>query len=702
MFIRQKTLIGVGVMLIFMIFAITGVSQLLVAESYSELDEEQASKDATWMEDLIESDMDSLEFLNIDYAQWDDTYEYIVSHDKEYLESNIMPETFQHSRLDFIAYVDSSGEIVYGSSYDKINEEQVPLYDSLVEFIPSSNLSGPVFINLPEGLFIISSSPILTSAMDGPSRRIVVMGRLFDHDLIDSLSEGSGIEIELLPADDPQLPMGIWNEGSSDISIETIDKDMVAGYYSIHDVFGIPAIVAKTTTPRSITAQGEETLYYFALSLFFVGFVFGFILLLFLDRVVLRRILHLCVDVISIGGDKDFSSRLHIGGDDELFRLSHSINLMLEKLEEMHKAKDSAVMKAMPVMIAHMKLDGTIVHRNDPQNGDLFFLSSMDFKNIYDVLPEDTAKLMRGKVQDIARSNEVGVVEYNLPVDGRIVNLEARVLVFGEDDVLAIIMDNSHRKAAESALIQSKLEAEASSRTKSEFIANMSHELRTPLNSIIGFSDVIHSESHGPLNEPQKKYISNVLKNGKHLSNIINDILSVSKIESGNVELHVDEFFVSDLINEVETMMAPIALEKDIDMSCNIDIEMPAIKADMIKFKQIVYNLVSNAIKFSDKGGTVAIGGNISEDFVHISVKDCGIGISPECQDKLFNPFFQADASVSRKYGGVGLGLPLVKNFTEMHGGYVRVESKEGEGSTFTVSFPLEREVDTSQINEQN
>jgi hypothetical protein len=129
---------------------------------------------------------------------------------------------------------------------------------------------------------------------------------------------------------------------------------------------------------------------------------------------------------------------------------------------------------------------------------------------------------------------------------------------------------------------------------------------------------------------------------------------------------------------------------------------MPAIKADMIKFKQIVYNLVSNAIKFSDNGGTVTIGGDVSDDFMHISVKDRGIGISPENLDNLFHPFFQVDASVSRKYGGVGLGLPLVKNFTEMHGGYVRVESKEGEGSTFTVSLPFERKIGTSQSNEQN
>ncbi|WP_445474174.1 ATP-binding protein [Methanococcoides methylutens] len=679
-------------MLVFMIFAITGVSQLIVMDNYIELDEQQALKDATWMRGLIKSDMDSLEMVSLGYATGDDHYEYVVSPDEEYVLSHLTKDVFRINRLDLIVYLDLSGEVVHGSFYDEMNDKQKPLSGSLLEFSSFSNCSRSGFINLPEGLLLISSSPIVKSSGDGPARGTVVMGRFLDSDEMNYLSEDSGIAIELLPADDPQLPAGIWNEGPSEVFIETVDEDVLAGYYPIIDVFGDPAMVARTTTPRSITDQWLDSLYYYALSLLFVGLVFAFLLILFLDDIVLKRISKLCVDVKSIGQENDLFSRLDLEGDDELSRLSDSINSMLGKLEDMHKAENHAVMKAMPVMVVHMKLDGTIIHRNDPQNGDLLFLSSMDFNNIYDILPEDTAKLMRMKIQDIATSKEVGVVEYNLPVGDRMVNLESRILVFGEDDVLAIITDNSHRKAAESALIQSKLEAEASSRTKSEFIANMSHELRTPLNSIIGFSNIIYNESHGSLNESQKKYISTVIRNGKHLSNIINDILSVSKIEAGKMELHVDEFFVSDTINEVEAMMAPIALEKGIDMSCNIDIVMP-VKADMIKFKQIVYNLVSNAINFTDKGGTVTIGGNISEDFVHISVKDRGIGISPENQDKLFNPFFQADSSISRKVGGTGLGLVIVKKFTEMHGGYVQVESKEGEGSTFTVSFPFNGDV---------
>jgi PAS domain S-box-containing protein len=223
----------------------------------------------------------------------------------------------------------------------------------------------------------------------------------------------------------------------------------------------------------------------------------------------------------------------------------------------------------------------------------------------------------------------------------------------------AMVEDITNHKKAENAMIHAKLVAEATSQSKSEFLANISHELRTPLNLIIGFSDVINSESHGSLNESQKKYISAVLNNGKHLLNIINDILSLTKIEAGKMELHMDEFFVSDAIDEVEALMIPIASEKDIDLTCNIDIGMPGIKADMIKFKQIVYNLVSNAIKFTDQGGTVAIGGKVSDDFMHISVKDRGIGISPKDQDKLFHPFFQVDSSITRRYGGTGLGLAI-------------------------------------------
>ncbi|WP_445475649.1 PAS domain-containing sensor histidine kinase [Methanococcoides methylutens] len=255
-----------------------------------------------------------------------------------------------------------------------------------------------------------------------------------------------------------------------------------------------------------------------------------------------------------------------------------------------------------------------------------------------------------------------------------------------------IVQDITERKQAEEAMLHAKLAAEAGNMAKNEFISNMSHELRTPLTMIIGFSDLLYSEDYGPLNEEQKKYISKVLRNGNHLLELINDLLDFSNIEVGEMELRVNEFFVSDVIDEVEALMIPLSKKKGIELTCNIDIEKPTIKADMIKFKQIIYNLVNNSIKFTAPGGSVVIGGKISDGAANIFVKDIGIGISKENQERLFKPFFQADSSNSREYCGTGLGLTLVKKFVEMHGGKVWVESELGKGSTFGFSIPTNPE----------
>ncbi|WP_440951700.1 sensor histidine kinase [Methanococcoides sp. FTZ1] len=261
------------------------------------------------------------------------------------------------------------------------------------------------------------------------------------------------------------------------------------------------------------------------------------------------------------------------------------------------------------------------------------------------------------------------------------------------------ILDNMGRLTKENekamdAMLHAKIKAENADRTKTEFLSNMSHELRTPLTLIIGFSKVLDSENFGSLNEHQKKYTSDVIRNANHLLELISDLMDFSKIEIGTMELHINEFVVAEAIDEVEELVKPLASEKSIELISNVEIETPSINADRIKFKQILYNLMSNAIKFTHKGGSVTIGGKISDESLQMFVKDTGIGISSEDKDRLFNPFYQVDGSSTREYGGTGLGLTLVRKFVEMHGGDVWVESEVGKGSTFTFTILAVQMVD--------
>ncbi len=237
---------------------------------------------------------------------------------------------------------------------------------------------------------------------------------------------------------------------------------------------------------------------------------------------------------------------------------------------------------------------------------------------------------------------------------------------------------------------------ERSNRVKNQFIANMSHELRTPLNSIIGFSDILLTDAFGSLNEKQARYANNVLTSGRHLLQLINNILDIAKIEAGRMTLDYSTFPLPAIIDEVMTIVQPLAAKKAVNLEVKLDPELTEITADEIKLKQILYNLLSNAIKFTPQDGRVALvaekgvadssgqGGQL----LKISVIDTGIGIRTEDIDKAFEEFEQVDGSYSRRHEGLGLGLTLTKRLVELHGGIIQAESQFGKGSTFSFIMP--------------
>jgi len=232
-------------------------------------------------------------------------------------------------------------------------------------------------------------------------------------------------------------------------------------------------------------------------------------------------------------------------------------------------------------------------------------------------------------------------------------------------------------------------------RLKSSFLANMSHELRTPLNSILGFADVMLEELDGPLTDNMRNDLGLIYKNGQHLLHLINDVLDMAKIESGKMNLNVEKFNLQEIIEEVTSITAPLASEKNLSLFIERDSDHEVdIYADKIRIRQVMINLINNAIKFTEKG-KISIHAMREDNHVLISVKDTGIGIPHDQLESVFQEFTQVDTSTTRKVGGTGLGLPISRRLIEMHGGRLWAESTgvNGEGSIFYVFLPIEAKI---------
>jgi signal transduction histidine kinase len=229
---------------------------------------------------------------------------------------------------------------------------------------------------------------------------------------------------------------------------------------------------------------------------------------------------------------------------------------------------------------------------------------------------------------------------------------------------------------------------ETASQHKSEFLANMSHELRTPLNAIIGFSEVLSERMFGEINDKQAEYLGDILESGRHLLSLINDILDLSKIEAGRMELEPTDFDLPNAIDNTLTLIRERAQRRGIALARKVDERLGTIRADERKVKQVLLNLLSNALKFTPEGGQVDVRARVMDDAMEVSVTDTGVGIAPEDQAAVFEEFRQVGAA-AKKVEGTGLGLAISRKFIELHGGRIWVRSEVGKGSTFAFTLPL-------------
>jgi signal transduction histidine kinase len=281
----------------------------------------------------------------------------------------------------------------------------------------------------------------------------------------------------------------------------------------------------------------------------------------------------------------------------------------------------------------------------------------------------------------------IGSLSFNRKAPGEFPPEVVDVLkTFATQSALAIQNARLFREIADKSA-----QLEAASRHKSEFLTNMSHELRTPLNAIIGFSEVLTERMFGELNDKQAEYLKDIHASGTHLLSLINDILDLSKIEAGRMDLERSDFDLPNAIENALILVRERANRRGITLGSTIDERLRVIGGDERKVKQVLLNLLSNALKFTPEGGRIDVGARLHDHVAEVSVADSGIGIAPADQDAVFEEFRQVGAA-DKKAEGTGLGLALSRKFIELHGGRIWVESQVGVGSTFTFTLPVRRE----------
>ncbi|WP_048051153.1 CHASE4 domain-containing protein [Methanosarcina soligelidi] len=686
-------------------FALTYNMQL---SNFLTLEEADTLNDVERLQNAIYTQQGYLDNMVQDWACWDDTYRFIEDRNQEYINVNLQNETLAGVKVNIMLFINETGSLVYAKSINFSTVEEKPVPEELLKLVESGQLSIKSeddvirgYVLLDEAPMFISCHPILTTKYEGPVKGTLVFGKYFDDGVLSS-EENTDSSISILRVDEDLPPdfqgkfQQIIKDPGSTI-VEPLSKEVIAGYFGLMDISGKPAVIIRTDFPRILYLNNENTLNYMYFFLLLTGLVTGVGVKFALDNFFVSRLIDIDNFVTKVRSEKDLSRRLPLEGNDELYRLSREINGMLSEIElaeqelKSQEREKKVLLDSLNELTIFVDPDFKIIWANkaalEHMKIDLERAKGMCFKTTPDI---NGSLFGHMQLEKIFNSGNKESGEFSLE-NGTYWFVQAVPVTDDSGKIIGILgtfRDITERKAIEK-LLQEKQVAEIANRTKSEFLANMSHELRTPLNSIIGFSDLLCDQIYGKLNEKQLKYANNISKSGKHLLNPINDILDLSKVEAGKMELDYREFELTDRLNSVKSLLSPIAARKNIKIEINVDKDLTTICADEARFVQIMYNLVDNAIKFSFENNPVRIEARRKGEFLETTVTDIGIGIKPEDQHKLFQPFSQVAAFSSKKFQGTGLGLSLVKQIVNLHGGYVWFRSIPGEGSTFAFSIPI-------------
>ncbi len=591
--LQSKTLLLTISAVVLLFGALFAVSSVVVWNGFATLEREDICERVARAQHSLDMELDFLANMSGDWALWDRSYEFVAAPTEEFVRENLTSNTLTSLGVNVILFLGTDGHIIRGDYVDLATGQAAELPRDLAnhcwEADPLRHFEEPAgrhegILVLSDGLMLVSARPILTSNHEGPARGTLLMGRWFDAEKIQRLSDLATCPVRISRV----TSLDALREGVHSLLVRSEPRRMRLNFldtkraevvFVVDDVYGNPAMLCTVEVPRKMTLQGRISLTYFAAGLAACGFVFAVVAWRLQANLVLDRLLTLVHDVRQAGEFETTERKpIVVAGDDELALLGEAIDTMADRLE-------------------------------------------------------------RSRTQ----------------------------------------------------LEKAWHEAEQANRHKSEFLANMSHEIRTPMTAILGYADLLEESVTDDFGQEACGIIK---RNGAHLLQVINDILDMSKIEANRMEIELRACSPREIVAEVASLMQVRVMGSEVSLHVSAEGAIPKrIHTDPTRLRQILLNLVGNAVKFTARGQVwiVTHCADLRQDGARIQfdVIDTGIGMTSEQVAAIFQPFRQADASTTRRHGGTGLGLAISRRLAEALGGEISVQSVPGHGSTFRLALPL-------------
>jgi PAS domain S-box-containing protein len=696
------------------LFAILSV---VFSRNYSQIENDRMQQNLNRIQFALDNEEIALSQISTGWSTWDDTYQFVEDGNPEYVQNNFVDGAFTGPELNIIAIINNSGQIVYAGNFDMEKQQQIPLSAETRraltnDFLLSRSVEKGKIGILPtdEGPLLIGTNPILTSKGEGPVHGTVIMGRFIDRNLLRKLSFITKLTITtntLTEIESNNNSGGIPPlTAKNPISIQPVNSNTLTGSYLIPDIHGKPYLVVSTQTTRDVFSQARVTFLWLLCGFTIVAVSIIIVNILFLDRLILKRLRVLSNFAAGISRQVSFSGRVSLDGKDELTALGNEINAMLSSLSTVNNQLTESENKYSTLV--ESSSDGIILITNkvvtyaNPRLLQMIGLTREEYLGkTYgsSVIPENrdwvttqfNNRLSGKPAEDSYESAIMHKSGRRIPVE-----VSAKVIKLNQQDCMMIVLrDITERKEAEKELdrlfqkektLRQDLEEEA--RTRSQFISVLAHELRNPLTPVLASLEMLRDSLVSEPNRLQYKLTKNALDGAETLRKRLEELLDLARFSRGVFTLKPVIIDTGEFLNTVALRYSPTIDKKQQRLVISLPATLPHIEADPSRLEQVIVNLLSNASKYSPVNSEITLQASEVPQGVLVEIKDQGIGIPADEVEKLFVPYHRVDQN-RKGPPGIGLGLSVCKHIIEAHKGRIWIESEVGKGSNFKFILPL-------------